>query len=146
MSPGRRACAQLSRKKLQVLRRPRVSVRDQHSLVQRKALTARVTPFRRQYRRYGRRRDTTLYGIQGVNEKREGYGLPTPRVRICPKYSDHVLGHSFVTTCRHGGKRLRMLTVVDEYGCECLATVWGRYLRSGDAIEALGGVARGGLD
>lgn len=50
--------------------------------------------------------------------------------RLRPEYPNHVWAHDFVADRTYDGKAYRMLTVIDEYGRECLAIVLGRKIHS----------------
>jgi len=52
-------------------------------------------------------------------------------------YRDHVWSYDFVEDRTHDGRKLRMLTVIDEYTRECLAIKVERRLRSDEVLDAL---------
>ena len=66
-------------------------------------------------------------------------------VRLRPQHRNHVWAYDFVQDRTRDGKRLRMLTVIDEYTRECLAIRVARRLNSQDVLDVLGDlmVARG---
>ncbi len=66
-------------------------------------------------------------------------------VRLRPQHRNHVWAYDFVQDQTRDGKRLRMLTVIDEYTCECLAIRVVRRLNSQDVFDVPGDlmVARG---
>ncbi|REK40586.1 MAG: IS3 family transposase, partial [Planctomycetota bacterium] len=112
-----------------------------------------------QYGRYGYRRITDLLRREGwqVNHKRverlwrrEGLKVPQKQpkrrrlwlndgscVRLRPAYKDHVWSYDFVHTRAHDGRKLRMLTLIDEHTRECLAIDVARRLNSEDVLERL---------
>ena len=122
-------------------------------------LTTRMVELACQYGRYGYRRITALLRAEGwrVNHKRverlwrrEGLKVPTKQpkrgrlwlndgscVRLRPTHRDHVWTYDFVEDRTHDGRKLRMLTVVDEYTRECLAIDVGRKLNSENVLERL---------
>jgi len=54
-----------------------------------------------------------------------------------PQHRNHVWVYDFVMDRTHNGKRLRMLTVIDEYTRVCLAIKAARRLKSSDVIGQL---------
>ncbi len=61
-------------------------------------------------------------------------------IRLRPERPNHVWGHDFVEDRTHGGRRFRMLTVIDEFTHECLAIRVGRKLKAADVIDVLSGL------
>ena len=124
-----------------------------------KALTAAIIDLARQYGRYGYRRITALLRAEGwlVNHKRvariwrrEGLKVPSKQpkrgrlwlndgscIRLRPQYRNHVWAYDFVQDRTKDGKKIRMLTVIDEYTRECLAIETQRRLRSQDVLETI---------
>jgi putative transposase len=124
-----------------------------------KAVRCRVIDLATQYGRYGYRRITGLLLREGwrVNHKRveriwreEALKVPgrQPKrrrlwlndgscVRLRPTHRDHVWSYDFVEDRTHDGRKLRMLTLVDEYTRECLAIDVERRLRSDDVLWKL---------
>ena len=122
-------------------------------------MVARMIALATQYGRYGYRRVTGLLRGEGwrVNHKRierlwrrEGLKVPQKQpkrgrlwltdgscIRRRPEYRHHVWAYDFVAERTHDGRPLKILTVVDEYSRECLATVVGRRLRATDVLETL---------
>jgi transposase InsO family protein len=122
-------------------------------------LTRRIVALAGEYGRYGYRRITALLRAEGihVNAKRvqriwRREGLRVPRrqpkrgrlwlndgscIRLRPERKDHVWAYDFVQDATHDGKRLRLLTIVDEYTRECLAIDVGRSLTSESVLERL---------
>jgi transposase InsO family protein len=119
----------------------------------------RVVELALQYGRYGYRIVTGLLRCEGwtVNHKRveriwRREGLKVPRrqrprrrlwlgdgscVRLRPTHKDHVWAYDFVEARTHDGKKLRLLTIVDEYTRECLAIDVARRLTSDDVMLRL---------
>lgn len=122
-------------------------------------LTADMVRLARRYGRYGYRRITALLHAEGweVNHKRverlwRREGLKVPRrhrkrgrlwlndgscIRLRPCWPNHVWSYDFVMDRTHDGRRIRMLTVIDEYTRRCLAIVVARRLRSDDVLQCL---------
>ena len=82
--------------------------------------------------------------------RREGLKVPERRpergrpwladgscVRLRAERPNHVWSHDFVEDRTHGGRKYRMLNVVDEYTHECLAIRVERRLGSTDVIDVL---------
>ena len=148
----RRAC--------RALRQPRSSQRYVPKVADdEERLTARIVALASEYGRYGYRRITALLRAEGwsVNAKRvqriwrrEGLRVPAKQpkrarlwlndgscIRLHPERKDHVWAYDFVQDATHDGKRLRLLTIVDEYTRECLAIDVGRSLTSESVLERL---------
>ena len=107
------------------------------------ALTAVIVALARKFGRYGYRRITELLQMAGwsVNAKRvrriwraEGLKVPAKQpkrgrlwladgscIRLRPQHRNHVWAYDFVSETTHDGRKLRLLTVIDEYTRECLA-------------------------
>lgn len=58
-------------------------------------------------------------------------------VRLRPQHRNHVWAYDFVQDRTRDGKRLRTLTVIDEFTRECLAIKVARRLNSKDVLEVL---------
>jgi len=58
-------------------------------------------------------------------------------VRLRPEYRDHVWAYDFVSARTHDGRPLKILTLVDEHSCECLAIDVARRIKSDDVLERL---------
>ncbi len=58
-------------------------------------------------------------------------------VRLRPQRKDHVWAYDIVHDRTHDGRPLRLLTLVDEYTRECLATDLARRMSSEDVLERL---------
>lgn len=123
------------------------------------ALTTAIVDLASRYGRYGYRRVTALLRSEGwqANHKRveriwrrEGLKVPSrqPRrgrlwlndgscVRLRPQYRHHVWAYDFVQDRTHDGRKLRLLTVIDEYSRECLAIRAARRFHAQDVLEAM---------
>jgi len=111
------------------------------------------------YGRYGYRRITALLRAEGwkVNHKRveriwreEGLRVPMKQpkrgrlylndgscIRLRPCWRNHVWSYDFVLDRLQSGKKIRMLTVIDEYTRKCLAIRVGSTLKSDDVLDTL---------
>jgi transposase InsO family protein len=109
------------------------------------ALTAEIVALARRYGRYGYRRITALLRRAGwlVNAKRveriwrrEGLKVPQRQpkrgrlwlaggscIRLRPERANHVWAYDFVKDRTRDGRKFRMLTVIDAFTREALATV-----------------------
>ncbi len=122
-------------------------------------LTAAIIALASQYGRYGYRRITALLNQAGVRVGRDRVqriwrraGLKVPQrqkprgrlwlndgscIRLRPERPNHVWSYDFVAAATHDGRRLKILTLLDEYTRECLALRVGRQLGSNEVIETL---------
>ena len=118
-----------------------------------------VISLSKKYGRYGYKRITVLLHQEGwrVNHKRvariwreEGLRVPARQpkrsrlwlgdgscVRKRPEYKNHVWSYDFVHERTHDGRSLRILTVINEFSRESLATEVRRSFTSMDVIEVL---------
>ena len=125
-------------------------------------LTAAVIAMASQYGRYGYKKITVLLQRAGWKVgrdrveriwSREGLKVPKkqqPRrrlwlndgscIRLRPERPNHVWSYDFVTARTREGRKLRILTLIDEYTRECLALQVARRLNSQDVIETLSDV------
>ena len=124
-------------------------------------MTAAIVALAERFGRYGYRRITDLLREAGweVNAKRvqriwrtEGLKVPSKQpkrgrlwltdgslVRLRPEHRNHVWAYDFVSEATSDGRKLRILTVIDEYTRECLALRVGRRMTSHDVLlRALG--------
>jgi putative transposase len=130
------------------------SVRDDE-----KALRAEIVTLAVRYGRYGYRRITALLRRDGwqVNHKRveriwrqEGLKVPQKQskrgrlwlnegscVRLRPTHRNHVWSYDFVADRTHGGRAIKILTLIDEYTRESLAIVVARKIKSDDVLHCL---------
>jgi len=112
-----------------------------------------------QYGRYGYKRITALLRAEGwrVNHKRveriwrrEGLKVPAKQkkkkrlylndgscIRLRPCWKNHVWAYDFVQDRLENGRKIRMLTVIDEYSRKCLAIRVDRKLNSHDVMDVL---------
>jgi putative transposase len=126
------------------------------------ALTSAIVALAGQYGRYGYRRVTALLNqggwLVGKNRvqriwRREGLKVPQkqrPRgrlwlndgscVRLRPAHPNHVWSYDFVAALTHDGRKLKILTLIDEYTRECRALRVERRLGSEEVIETLAAV------
>jgi len=122
-------------------------------------IRARIIELAQEYGRYGSPMITGLMNLEGwgINHKRveriwKQEGLKIPRkqpkrgrlwtnegscIRLRPEYKDHVWAYDFLEDRTHDGRKLRMLTVVDEYTRECLAIVVDRHLDAESVLDCL---------
>jgi len=122
-------------------------------------LTAAIVALARRFGRYGYRRITDLLQMAGwqVNAKRvqriwraEGLKVPSRQpkrgrlwladgscIRLRPEHRNHVWAYDFVSETTSDGRKLRLLTVIDEYTRECLAIRARRRMTSHDVLYAL---------
>ncbi len=111
------------------------------------------------YGRYGYKRITALLRTQGwqVNHKRveriwreEGLKVPKKQkkrgrlylndgscIRLRPCWANHVWSYDFVADRLSNGKKIRMLTVIDEFTRQCLAIRVDYRLDSDDVLDVL---------
>ena len=123
------------------------------------ALRKDVIDIATKYGRYGYRRITALLKAEGwqVNHKRveriwreEGLKVPKKQkkrgrlyfndgscIRLRPLYANHVWSYDFVTDRLSNGRKIRMLTVIDEFSRKCLAIKVGYNLTSDNIIDVL---------
>jgi len=123
------------------------------------ALTTAIVALAGQYGRYGYRRVTALLNQAGWpvgkdrvqrSWRREGLKVPQkqrPRgrlwlndgscVRLRPERPNQVWSYDFVAALTHDGRKLKILTLLDEYTRECLALRVARRLGSHEVIETL---------
>lgn len=123
------------------------------------ALTTDIVALASQYGRYGYRRVAALLRAAGwqVNCKRveriwRAEGLKVPQrqpkrgrlwladgscMRLRPERPDHVWSYDFVQDRTHDGRRIRILTVIDEHTRECLALPVARRLNSDHVLAVL---------
>lgn len=112
------------------------------------------------YGRYGYRRITALLRVEGwhVNHKRveriwreEGLKVPKRQkkrgrlylndgscIRLRPCWRNHVWSYDFVQDRLANGKKIRLLTVIDEYSRTCLAIRVAHRLGADDVLDELG--------
>lgn len=123
------------------------------------ALRAAIIRLTTRYGRYGYRRIHALLKIEGwhINHKRveriwreEGLKVPQRQskkgrlylndgscLRLKPCWPNHVWSYDFVAERLANGKKIRLLTVIDEYTRKCLAIRVGYHLTSNDILDIL---------
>jgi putative transposase len=148
----RRACRVLGQARSVQRYHPQSSLEEE-------VLRADIVRLASNYGRYGYRRITALLKAEGwrVNRKRveriwreEGLRVPRkqPRrgrlylndgscIRLRPCSKNHVWSYDFVSDRLHNGKKIRMLTVIDEYTRKCLAIRVGSSLRTDQVLDTL---------
>ena len=122
-------------------------------------LTKRIVVLASKYGRYGYRRVAALLKSEGwrVNHKRveriwrqEGLKVPQKQpkrgrlwlndgscIRLRPEHKDHVWSYDFVKARTADGRAFRILTLIDEFTRECLASLVQRRITSQDVIDQL---------
>ena len=116
-------------------------------------MTAAVIGLARSFGRYGCKRVTGLLQMAGWNVnvkrvqriwRREGLKVPARQpkrghlcIRLRPERRNHVWAWDFVSETTHDGRKLRLLTVVDEYTRECLAIRVERRMTANDVLWVL---------
>ena len=123
------------------------------------ALTRAILQLAAQYGRYGYRRITALLqeagwsvGVDRVQRiwRREGLKVPKkqgPRgrlwlndgscIRLRPERRNHVWSYDFVEAQTHDGRKVRLMTLIDEFTRECLAIRVARRINGMGVIEAM---------
>jgi len=119
----------------------------------------RIITLAKKYGRYGYRRITALLKNEGImiNHKRveriwRQEGLKVPRkqpkrgrlwindgfcIRLRSEYRNHVWTYDFVLDRTNDGRKIRMLTIIDEHTRESLAIIAKRRLNSMDVLLTL---------
>jgi putative transposase len=123
------------------------------------ALRKAIVALAHRYGRYGYKRITALLRVEGwrVNHKRveriwreEGLKVPKKQkkrkrlylndgscIRLRPLYPNHVWSYDFVSDGLANGRKLRMLTVIDEFTRKCLAIRVDYRLGSDEVLDVL---------
>ena len=126
------------------------------------ALTQAIIALASQYGRYGYRRIKSLLDDAGWDVgcdrvqriwRREGLKVPRkqrPRgrlwlndgscIRLRPERRNHVWSYDFVEAQTHDGRKLRLMTLIDEFTRECLAIRVARRINSFGVLEAMADV------
>jgi transposase InsO family protein len=131
------------------------------------ALTRAIVELASQYGRYGYRRIRSLLNDAGWDVgsdrvqriwRREGLKVPQkqkPRgrlwlndgscIRLRPERRNHVWSYDFVEAQTHDGRKVRLMTLIDEFTRECLAIRVARRINSLGVLETMADVmiARG---
>jgi len=125
-------------------------------------LTRAIVTLASEYGRYGYRRITMLLKGAGWNVgtdrvqriwRREGLKVPKkhkPRsrlwlndgscIRLRPERRNHVWSYDFVETQTHDGRKVRLMTLIDEFTRECLAIRVARRINSLGVIDTMADV------
>jgi putative transposase len=125
-------------------------------------LTRAIISLASQYGRYGYRRITSLLAEAGWQVgcdrvqriwRREGLKVPRkqrPRgrlwlndgscIRLRPQHRNHVWSYDFVEAQTHDGRKVRLMTLIDEFTRECLAIRVARRINSFGVIETMADV------
>lgn len=123
------------------------------------ALRKDIISLASKYGRYGYRRITALLKADGwrVNHKRveriwreEGLKVPKKQpkrkrlyfndgscIRLKPAYENHIWSYDFVSDRLANGRKIRILTVIDEFTRRCLALRVSYRLNSDDVLDEL---------
>ena len=123
------------------------------------ALTQAILALAAQYGRYGYRRITELLqrdgwsvGVDRVLRiwRREGLKVPQkqrPRgrlwlndgscIRLRPAHRNHVWSYDFVEAQTHDGRKVRLMTLIDEFTRQCLAIRVARRINGMGVIETM---------
>ena len=126
------------------------------------ALTQAIVALAAQYGRYGYRRIHSLLEEAGRDVscdrvqriwRREGLKVPKkqrPRgrlwlndgscVRLRPERRNHVWSYDFVEAQTHDGRKVRLMTLIDEFTRECLAIRVARRINSLGVLETMADV------
>ena len=148
---GRTACS--SQRRLDVIV-PHVSVLANNSPP--RSASAGLTALR--FQRWSRRQPTRPSGkgqavefeVQERIWRAEGLKVPKRQpkrgrlwladgscIRLRPEHRNHVWAYDFVAETTHDGRKLRLLTVIDEYTRECLAIRVERRMTANDVLWVL---------
>lgn len=122
-------------------------------------LTRNIVYLASEYGRYGYRRVTALLNDGGIDVgkdrvqriwRREGLKVPKKQpkrarlwladgscVRMRPEHPNHVWSFDFVETQTHDGRRIRLMTLIDEFSRKCLAIRVARRINAIGVIETL---------
>ena len=125
-------------------------------------MTRAIISLASQYGRYGYRRITSLLAEAGWQVgcdriqriwRREGLKVPRkqrPRgrlwlndgscIRLRPQHRNHVWSYDFVEAQTHDGRKVRLMTLIDEFTRECLAIKVARRINSFGVIETMADV------
>ena len=125
-------------------------------------LTRDIVFLASEYGRYGYRRVTALLNAGGIEVgkdrvqriwRREGLKVPKKQpkrsrlwlndgscLRLRPAYPNHVWSFDFVEARTNDGRRLRLMTLIDEFSRRCLAIHVARRINAIDVIETLADV------
>jgi len=126
------------------------------------ALTQAILALAAQYGRYGYRRITEMLqragwpvGVDRVLRIWRPEGLKVPRkqrprsrlwlndgscIRLRPERRNHVWSYDFVEAQTHDGRKVRLMTLIDEFTRECLAIRVARRINSLGVLETMADV------
>jgi len=122
-------------------------------------LTRNIVLLASEYGRYGYRRITAMLNDNGIEVgtdrvqriwRREGLKVPRKQpkrsrlwlaggscIRLRPEYRNHVWSFDFVEAQTHDGRRIRLMTLIDEFTRKCLAIRVARKINAIGVIETL---------
>lgn len=84
---------------------------------------------------------STRFGVKKVPEKQPKRArlwlADGSCIRLRPEYHNHVWSYNFVSEATHGGRKFKILNIVDEFTRECVASVVARRINSQGVILAL---------
>ena len=122
-------------------------------------LTRNIVLLASEYGRYGYRRIAAMLNDNGIDVgtdrvqriwRREGLKVPKKQpkrsrlwladgscIRLRPEYQNHVWSFDFVETQTHDGRRIRLMTLIDEFTRKCLAIRVARRINAIGVIETL---------
>jgi putative transposase len=125
-------------------------------------LTRAIISLASQYGRYGYRRITSLLADAGWQVgcdrvqriwRREGLKVPRKQrpcgrlwlndgscIRLRPQHRNQVWSYDFVEAQTHDGRKVRLMTLIDEFTRECLAIRVARRINSFGVIETMADV------
>ena len=122
-------------------------------------LTRNIVLIASSYGRYGYRRVTAMLNDSGMAVgkdrvqriwRREGLRVPQKQpkrsrlwlndgscIRLRPAHANHVWSFDFVEAATHDGRRIRLMTLIDEFTRKCLAIRVARRINAIGVIETL---------
>ena len=118
-------------------------------------LTRNIVLIASNYGRYGYSRVTAMINDSGKDRvqriwRREGLRVPqkSPKraslwpndgscIRLRPEHPNHVWSFDFVKAANHDGRRIRLMTLIDEFSRKCLAIRVDRRINAIGVIETL---------
>jgi len=122
-------------------------------------LTRNIVLLASEYGRYGYRRIAAMLNDNGIDVgtdrvqriwRCEGLKVPKKQpkrsrlwladgscIRLRPEYQNHVWSFDFVETQTHDGRRIRLMTLIDEFTRKCLVIRMARRINAIGVIETL---------
>jgi transposase InsO family protein len=122
-------------------------------------LTRNIVLLASEYGRYGYRRIAAMLNDNGIEVgtdrvqriwRREGLKVPKKQpkrsrlwladgscIRLRPEHPNHVWSFDFVEAQTHDGRRIRLMTLIDEFSRKCLAIRVARRINAIGVIETL---------